>query len=121
MTITLSDLCRGLAKTVVHTVEYYSDTGAELWYDPHGGIDLGSDRMRQLFHAVRIIRPGYFRLSLDANPFSIYCVLWNKDIRLHGILYQICDEFMMKAAKIGWLSKSRLDLECTLSGLSGLK
>ena len=117
MTITLSDLCRGLAKTI-HTVEYYSDTGVELWYDPHGGIDLSSDRMRQLFHAVRLIRPGYFRLSLEACQFSICCVLWDKDIRLNGYLYQICDEFLLKAVEIGWLSKPRLDLECTLSGLS---
>lgn len=117
MTITLSDLCRGLAKTV-HTVEYYSDTEVELWYDPYGGIDLSSGRMRQLFHAVRLVRPGYFRLSLDANPFSIYCILQNKDIRLYGQLYQICDEFLLKAAELGWLSKPRLDLECTLSGLS---
>lgn len=116
MTITLSDLCRGLAERV-HTVEYYSDTGVELWYDPHG-VDLSSDRMRQLFHAVRLVRPGYFRLALDVNQFSIYCVLWDKDIRLNGYLYQICNEFMLKAVEIGWLSKSKLDLECTLSGLS---
>ena len=116
MTITLSDLCRGLAK-IVHTVEYYSDTGVELYYDPYGGIDLSSSRMRQLFHAVRLVRPGYFRLSLDASPFSIYCILQNKDIKLCGHLYQICDEFQLKAIEIGWLSKPRLDLECTLSGL----
>ena len=117
MTISLSDLCRGLAKTV-HTVEYYSDTGAELWYDPYGGIDLSSDRMRRLFHAVRLIRPGYFRLSLNANPFSIYCAIWNQEITLNGHLYQICDDFVSQAMKFGWLSKPKLDLECTLSGLT---
>ena len=116
MTITLSDLCRGLSK-IVHTVEYYSDTGVELYYDPYGGIDLSSGRMRRLFHGVRLIQPWYFRLSLDASPFSIDCVLHDKDIKLYGILYQICDEFLLKAAEIGWLSKPRLDLECTLSGL----
>lgn len=117
MTTTLPDLCRGLAKTI-RTVEYYSDARVELRYDPHGGIDLSSDRMRQLFRAVRLIRPGYFRLALEACQFSVRCVLWDKDIRLNGYLYQICDEFLLKAAEIGWPSKSRLDLECTLSGLS---
>ena len=76
--------------------------------------------MRQLFHAVRLIRPGYFRLALEACQFSIYCAIGNQKIELYGILYQICDEFLLKAAEIGWLSKPRLDLECTLSGLSGL-
>lgn len=116
MTITLSDLCRGLAK-IVHTVEYYSDTRVELWYDSRG-IDLGSDRMRRLFYAVRLIRPGYFRLALEVNQFSLYCAIWNQEITLHGYLYQICDDFMARAMKIGWLSKPRLDLECTLSGLN---
>lgn len=116
MAVALSDLCRGLAKTI-RTAECYSDTGVELWYDPHGGIDLSSDRMRQLFHAVRLVRPGYFRLALEACQFSVRRVLWDKDIRLNGYLYQICDEFLLKAVEIGWLSKPRLDLECALSGL----
>lgn len=116
MAVTLSDLCRGLAETI-HTVERYSDTGAELWYDPHGGIDLSSDRMRQPFHAVRLVRPGYSRLALEACQFSICCVLRDKDIRLNGYLHQTCDEFPLKAVEIGWLSKPRLDLECALSGL----
>lgn len=116
MAIALSDLCRGLAKTI-RTVEHCSDAGAELRHDPHGGIDLSSDRMRQPFHAVRLVRPGYFRLALEACRFSICCVLWDKDIRPDGYLCQICDEFLPKAVEIGWLSKPRLDLECALSGL----
>lgn len=117
MTATLPDLCRGLAETI-RTVEYHGDTGVELRYDPHGGIDLSSDRMRQLFRAVRLIRPGYFRLALEACQFSICCAIWNQEIKLCGHLYQICDEFMLKAVEIGWLSKPRLDLECALGGLS---
>lgn len=117
MTITLSDLCRGLAETI-HTVEYYSDTGVELWYDLRGGIDLSSDRMRRLFHAMRIIRPMYFRLAQNANLLSLRCVVWNREIKLCGYLYQTCDEFMLKTVETGLLSKSRLDLECALSGLN---
>lgn len=90
MTIALPG--RGLAKTI-HAVECYSGAGVELWRDPHGGIDLSSDRMRQPFHAVRLIRPGYFRLSLEACQFSICCVLRDKDVRLNGYLCQIRDEF----------------------------
>lgn len=116
MTVTLSDLCRGLAETI-RTVEHCSDAGVELWHDPHGGIDLSSDRMRQLFHAVRLVRPGYFRLAMEACQFSVRRVLWDKDIRLNGHLCRICDEFPLKAVRIGWLSKPRLDLECALSGL----
>lgn len=109
MAITLSDLCCSLTKHV-HTVEYYSDT--------RGGIDLSSSCMHQLFHAVRLIRPGYFRLAMDVNQFSLYCAIWNQEITLHGYLYQICNDFMTRAMKIGWLSKSRLDLEYTLSDLN---
>lgn len=116
MTVTLSDLCRGLAKTI-RTAERHGGTGVELRHDPHGGIDLSPDRMRQLFRAVRLARPGYFRLALEACQFSICCVLRDKDIRLNGHLCRICDEFPLKAVETGWLSKPRLDLECALSGL----
>lgn len=78
MTVTLSDLCRGIAKNV-YAVEYYSDSGIiEIWYGCRGDINLGSDRIRRLFNAVRIIKPDYFRMVADVNQFSIYCIYGGK-------------------------------------------